>query len=53
MQTIMRGAEISFPMLGDVHFNPPASFTLFGRSLSWSLSSSQTFVTETDVVSGT
>ena len=32
MQTMMRGAEISFPMFGDVHFNPPASFTLFGHS---------------------
>ena len=32
MQTIMRGAEISFPMFGDVHINPPASFTLFGHT---------------------
>ena len=32
MQTIMRGAEISFPMFGDAHFNPPASFTLFGHT---------------------
>ena len=32
MQTIMRGAEISFPMLGDAHFDPPASFSLFGHT---------------------
>ena len=32
MQTMMRGAEISFPMFGDAHFNPPASFTVFGHT---------------------
>lgn len=32
MQTILRSAEISFPMFGDKHFNPPASFELFGRT---------------------
>ena len=32
MHTIMRDAEISFPFLGDLHLNPPASFELFGRS---------------------
>ena len=32
MQTILRSAEISFPMFGDKHFNPPASFELFGHT---------------------
>ncbi|MCF0137380.1 MAG: prolipoprotein diacylglyceryl transferase [Oscillospiraceae bacterium] len=31
--TMMRGAEISFPMLGDFKINPPDSFTLFGLSI--------------------
>ena len=28
--TMMRDAIISFPMLGNMHFNPPSSFKLFG-----------------------
>ena len=32
MQTILRNAEISFPMFGDFHMNPPSSFELFGRT---------------------
>ena len=28
--TMLRGAEISFPMLGDWNVNPPYSFTVFG-----------------------
>ena len=32
MQTMLRNAEISFPMFGDFHINPPSSFTLFGRT---------------------
>ena len=31
--TMMRGAEISFPMLGDFSVNPPSSFNLFGRPI--------------------
>ena len=33
--TMMRDAVISFPMLGDLHMNPPASFPLFGREIYW------------------
>jgi len=32
-QTMMRGAEISFPMFGNLTLNPPASFQLFGRPI--------------------
>lgn len=31
--TIMRDAEISFPMFGDLTLNPPASFRLFGLDI--------------------
>lgn len=31
METMIRDAAISFPLLGDFVINPPASFTLFGR----------------------
>ena len=31
LETIQREALISFPMLGDLTLNPPASFTVFGR----------------------
>lgn len=31
--TMMRGAEISFPMFGDFSVNPPSSFNLFGRPI--------------------
>ncbi|MDO4815219.1 MAG: prolipoprotein diacylglyceryl transferase [Bacillota bacterium] len=31
--TMMRGAEISFPMFGDFSVNPPASFNLFGKPI--------------------
>ncbi len=30
VSTMMRNAEISFPMFGDWHINPPFSFNLFG-----------------------
>ena len=30
IDNMQREAEISFPLLGDLHLNPPASFTLFG-----------------------
>lgn len=30
IQTIQRDSVISFPMLGDIHLNPPSYFTLFG-----------------------
>lgn len=33
--TMMRDAVISFPMLGDLHMNPPASFQLFGHDVYW------------------
>lgn len=33
MDTMMRDAVISFPMLGDLAINPPAGFTLFGRTI--------------------
>ena len=32
-ETIRRDSVISFPFLGDLHLNPPASFTLFGREI--------------------
>jgi phosphatidylglycerol:prolipoprotein diacylglycerol transferase len=32
-ETIQREAVISFPMLGGLRLNPPASFTLFGHSV--------------------
>ncbi|MEG1789646.1 MAG: prolipoprotein diacylglyceryl transferase [Oscillospiraceae bacterium] len=35
METIMRGAAISFPMLGGLSINPPACFYLFGRPIYW------------------
>ena len=35
MATMMRDAAISFPMLGDLTINPPASFELFGRTFYW------------------
>lgn len=35
MPTMMREAAISFPMLGDLTINPPASFELFGRTFYW------------------
>lgn len=31
--TMMRGAEISFPMFGDFSINPPSSFNLFGKPI--------------------
>lgn len=33
--TMMRDAAISFPMLGDLTMNPPASFTFLGREIYW------------------
>ena len=33
VETIQRASEISFPMLGGLTLNPPASFTLFGRPI--------------------
>ena len=33
LETIQRSSEISFPMLGGLRINPPASFTLFGRPI--------------------
>lgn len=33
--TMMRDAVISFPMLGDLTMNPPASFRLLGRDIYW------------------
>ena len=33
LETIQRDSTISFPMLGDWVIDPPASFTLFGRSI--------------------
>ena len=32
-ETIQRDSVISFPMLGDLTLNPPASFTVFGREI--------------------
>ena len=32
-ETIQRESVISFPLFGDLHLNPPACFTLFGRSI--------------------
>ena len=32
-QTIQRDSAISFPMLGDLRINPPASFSLFGMDI--------------------
>ena len=31
--TMMRGADISFPMLGNLTLNPPSYFTLFGKPI--------------------
>lgn len=33
MQTIQRDSVISFPMLGELSFDPPSYFTLFGRNI--------------------
>ena len=33
LETMQRGSVISFPMLGDLHLNPPAYFTVFGRPI--------------------
>lgn len=33
LETIQRESVISFPMLGGLELNPPASFTLFGRQI--------------------
>lgn len=33
METMMRNAEISFPMLGDLSLNPPSFFSLFGKNI--------------------
>lgn len=33
IQTIQRDSVISFPMLGDLHLNPPSFITLFGRDI--------------------
>ena len=33
METIQRTSSISFPMLGDFSFNPPAYFTVFGKDI--------------------
>ena len=33
IENIQRDAVISFPMLGDLHLDPPASFTVFGFSI--------------------
>lgn len=35
IQTMMREASISFPMLGNLTIDPPAYFTLFGREIYW------------------
>ncbi len=33
IENIQRDAVISFPMLGDLHLNPPAGFTVFGFTI--------------------
>ncbi len=33
IQTIQRDSVISFPMLGDLHLNPPSYITVFGRNI--------------------
>lgn len=35
MQTMLRGATISFPMFGNLSVNPASSFTLFGHTFYW------------------
>ena len=33
--TVSRGSAVSFPMLGNLVLNPPASVTVFGREIYW------------------
>ena len=33
--TVSRGSAVSFPMLGNLVLNPPASITVFGREIYW------------------